>query len=133
MKLSKKFGKMFKKMSKAIVGLFLLALAALPALSYSVAYASEYGQPRIGAYYSYTAYNQGMYNYVSPPVALTRYGSDYYISNIRTAVYPQYPFTYMATIDRPYMGYPYGIDRTPITHYSSYGGAGGFNYRAYGY
>jgi hypothetical protein len=123
---------LFKKIASVALAAFMFAVTATGALAYSTVYPMEYGQPRIGAYTSVFPYNQGMYNYLTPPIALTRYGAEYDITNIRTAIYPQFPFTYHATITRPYMGYPYGIDRSPTVLYSSYGGAGGFHYSNYG-
>lgn len=94
---------------------FMVALAALfvlpGALAYRTVYSSygSYGQPRIGAYTTSYTYAQGMYDYVSPPIGLTRYGADYYYgSNIRSAVYPQYPVARVPNLYQPYYGYPYG-------------------------
>lgn len=97
-------------------GLMVAAVAAVSSMNataYSTVYPTEYGQHRIGAYSSTFPYEQGMYNYIAPPTALTRYGADYHISNIRSAVYPQYPFTLNVNLHRPYFGYPYGTDRVP--------------------
>jgi hypothetical protein len=112
---------LLKNIGKIIMAALFAILTATGALAYSTVYPTEYGQPRMGAYSAVVPYGQGMYNYLSPPIALTRYGSDYHISNLRTAVYPNYPVTYLPTMHRPYMGYPYGIDRTPYVRTRTYG------------
>ena len=110
-----------KKLSKIVLIAALAIVASVSALAYTTVYPMEYGQHRIGAYTSISPYGQGFYNYMTPPIALTRYGNDYSISNIRTAVYPNYPYTYLPSMQRPYFGYPYGIDRAPAVRYSSSG------------
>jgi len=127
--------KMLKKIGMTLMAAAFVLITAVAAHAYTYAHTYEYGQPRIGAYYSVSGYAQGMYDYVSPPVALTRYGADYHIDNIRLAAYPNYPTTYLPTMQRPYFGYPYGFGRTPTVSWNSYGGyggAGGFHYNNYG-
>ncbi len=118
--------KLLNKISLIVVGA-LMALATLMS-AHAYVYPVEYGQPRIGAYTSTFPSAQGMYDYLSPPVALTRYGADYHLSNIRQAVYPRYPVTYIPNMHRPYYGYPYGFG-SPNIHWRSsriYNGGGGF-------
>ncbi len=112
---------------KTIILALLAITLATPALSYTV-YPVEYGQHRVGAYTSIFPPAQGFYNYVAPPTALTRYGQEYHIWNLRTVVYPSYPYTYAATIHRPYFGYPYGIDRRASIYARSLSGYGFYRY-----
>lgn len=113
-----------------LLAMLFAAVTLIPAaLAVSWGYPSMYGQPRIGAYWSVTLPNQGMYDYIAPPTALTRYGAQYQISNIRQAVYPRSPYTYSANLYRPYFGYPYGTGnyRLRIGTYSN-GVLGGVRY-----
>ncbi len=112
--------KMFKNLQKAILMVVLAAILLLPStLAYcgssycgGTAYPNAqyvgYGQPRIGAYTAQFPVDQGMYNYISPPLGLTRYGADYNIYNIRDPVYPDYGVARVANLYQPYYGYPYG-------------------------
>jgi len=94
--------------------LVLAALIALPSVLsygyYGYAYPNQQywnAETRMGAYGSSFGYAQGMYDYVSPPIALTGLGHQYSVSNVRDAVYPQYPVTHFSNAYRPYYGYPY--------------------------
>lgn len=102
----------------ALLALLTLLVALPAALAYPVAYPyPSYfndGQTRMGAYTTQYPYDQGFYDYVSPPIALTRYGSDYNIYNIRDAVYPDFPATRIANIYKPYYGYPYTGYDNPV-------------------
>ncbi len=104
----------------------LVATAMVPAtLAYPVSYPYpsyfNYGQTRMGAYTTQYPYAQGFYDYVSPPFALTRYGADYSIYNIRDAVYPEYPAVRVPNIYQPYYGYPYRSYANPVSYrYQTY-------------
>jgi len=106
---------LFQNLNRAIMAIVLLALVLVPsslAYGYNTAtpypYYFGYGQPRVGAYTTQFPYAQGMYNYVSPPIGLTRYGADYYITNLREPVYPEFGIARVPNLYRPYYGYPYG-------------------------
>lgn len=108
--------------------LFGLIMAVVPsALATSWVYPTHnfgYMQPRVGAYTAQFGVNQGLYDYMTPVLGLTRYGADYnYGVNIRNAVYPQYPNARIPSLYQPYYGYPYG----------SYGNAGWERYKYYAY
>jgi len=123
--------KMIKQLMRIALAAVVAVLALVPAMAYTV-YTGGY-QARIGAYTAYAPYGQGFYDYLTPPTALTRYGAEYHYSNIRSAVYPSYPWTgldYTARLYRPYFGYPYGTGSPVVSWRSSgiYGGGGGFIY-----
>jgi hypothetical protein len=115
------------KIKKAMLVVLLSLIVALPAaLAYPVSYPYpsyfNYGQARMGAYTAQYQYAQGFYDYVSPPIALTRYGADYNIYNIRDAVYPEFPAVRVPNIYEPYYGYPYASYGNPVNlRYQPYG------------
>lgn len=101
---------MLQKAKKLVLALLIVALVALPStLAVGWAYPVQtYGQPRVGAYTAIYGPNQGMFNYVSPPTMLTRYGAQYHVSNVRWADYNEDFVSYMPSLYTPYRGYPYG-------------------------
>ena len=117
------------KVKKALLVVLLTVVALPAAFAYPVTYPYpsyfNEGTPRMGAYTTSFPYAQGFYDYVSPPIALTRYGADYSIYNIRDAVYPEYPAVRVPNIYRPYYGYPYASYGTPVyMRYNTYYGGG---------
>ncbi len=114
--------KMLKNLQKAALMVVLAAILLVPSAlacggsycggaygtAYPYPYYIGYGQPRIGAYTSQFPVDQGMYDYISPPIGLTRYGADYNIYNIREPVYPDYGVARVPNLYQPYYGYPYG-------------------------
>jgi|GEM_PF-2079576 len=126
------------KLFNKLIGICLMALFAFSILPATLAawggttypYASYWqtGQTRIGAYTSTWDWNQGLYDYVSPPIATYRYGAQYnYGFNIRDPQYLQYP-SRITNIYKPYYGYPYnGYGNSYWTHLR-YNGPSGINY-----
>ncbi len=122
--------KLIKKLLTICMAALFAALTLIPAtLAYNYHVTRPYGAyfdggiPRIGAYSSTWGYGQGMYNYVSPPIGLTRYGAAYHWgSNVRWQLYPQYPSLMAPGHFRPYYGYPYASFGSPYwEHYKYYG------------
>ena len=123
--------KLFKKLI-AICLMAFFALSIVPAtLAYNYhivkPYDSYWGtsQARFGAYSSYWPPGQGFYNYVSPPIALHRYGHTYnYAYNTRWPTYATagaYPAR-ISNIYKPYTGWPAGwYGSQPWTYYKQYG------------
>lgn len=102
--------KLTKKMQKIAMALLLAVLVAMPsALAVGWTHPTQvYGQPRIGSYTTTWAPHQGMFNYVSSPIYLSRYGAQWHVNNVRLAAYPSRDHaTYMPQLHAPYLGYPY--------------------------
>ena len=118
-------------MMKKILALCIAILALAAMIPATLAYDSyitypyaQYwtgGQTRATAYTSTWGPNQGLYNYVSPPIGVVKYDHRYkWGSNVRSAQYGGDQYLPSEGPYRPYFGYPAHGWQSPHTYAVGY-------------